>query len=140
MISEAQLDERLAAWSREYGWGGLPSGTRGKNILQKLIDHAGFVPERCDPPGANNLTWGDEVEREVARLQSSPPDPKLPGYNYRVASVLRVEYLTPQHWAIDERMGRLAAIGVSVSRTTYYEVLKTGRLYLKAVIAVKVAA
>lgn len=132
LLSESQLDERLRAWSREYGWGGLPAGIRGKNVLQKLIDHKGFVPERVNPPGAQHQTWGDEVQAHVVALQTSPPDPKDPQYTYRIACVLQAEHLTPAHWPFEERRRRLVAIGVDIGRTRYFELLKLGHLYLRA--------
>lgn len=132
MLSQSQLDDRLKAWSREYGVGGLPDGLRGKNILQRLIDHRGFVPERCNPGGANARTWGDEVNEHVVTLQTSPPDPKDPQYTYRIACVLRAEHLTPEFWPFEERRRRLKAMGVDVGRTRYFELLKLGHLYLRA--------
>jgi hypothetical protein len=134
MLSQSQLDERLQAWTREYGWGGLPDGMRGRNVLQRLIDHKGYMPERVNPPGPQNQTWGDEVQQRVVELQTSPPDPRDPHYTYRIACVLQAEHLTPSHWPVEERLRRLEPLGVVIGRTRYFELLKLGHLYLRTAI------
>jgi hypothetical protein len=140
MLSQSQLDERLREWTHEYGWGGLRGGIRGRNLLQRLIDHAGFVPERCNPTGRSHQTWGDEVEAVVADLQTAPPDPRDPGYTYRVAMALRVTHLGPSHWPPEERIAALRKVGVVISRASYYKLLEIGHMYLRASIRAREAA
>ena len=130
MMTETQLDGRLADWQREYGWGGMPKESSGTNILQRLIDHKGFVPSSRGYVPVPIRTLADEVEAVVMVMQNTPHKPGTPNPYYRAAMVLRVEYLTPQYWPEQERLLKLKRIGLEMSRHTYYRALGFARAYL----------
>lgn len=129
MISESQLQDMLRAWIREYGMGGLPH-EKTSNFLQSIIDHKGFVPSSTGYRGVQLGTIGDKVEQAIQDMASTPAMPGDENKMFKAATVLRAYYLTPKHWAEEERIKRLKAIGLPMSRHTYYRFVQLGRAFL----------
>lgn len=130
MMSEQKLDLRLEQWAQEYGWGGMPTGSSDANIIQRLIDHKGFVPSSRGFVPVPIQTAADEVEHAVKAMESKVGTPGEPNSYYRAANVLRVEYLTPKYWPESERLDRLSRIGLAMSRHTYYRAIQFARAFL----------
>lgn len=129
MISESQLREMLKAWIREYGMGGLPH-ERTANFLQSLIDHKGFVPSKIGYRTVQLGTIGDKVEQAIQAMASTPGNPGDENILFKAATVLRAYYLTPKHWPEEDRIRKLRASGLPMSRHTYYRLVQIGRAFL----------
>lgn len=130
ILSESKLDERLEDWRREYGWGGMPHGSNCSTILAKLIQHKGFVPTSGGMLAVTIKTKADEVDAAVVAMQSMRGEPGRPNLYFRASMVLRCEYLTPYDWPESERLDLMGRIGMSMSRTTYYEAIRFGKSFL----------
>lgn len=127
MISESQLNDLLQHWRREYGPGGMAL-SQGQSIIQTLIDHKGQPPSSGGSRRILLGTSGDDVESAVFNMgQIIAP---APNRYFRAANVLRVEYLTPNHWPESERLQKLSRIGLRMKRDAYYDALNFGRAYL----------
>jgi len=129
MVTEQQLRDMLRAWIREYNEvGGLPREPT-RNFLQSLIEHKGFVPSsgyRGIPLG----TIGDKVEKAMQDMASTPAEPGEENLMFKASMVLRAYYLTPKHWPEEDRINGLKAIGLPMSRHTYYRMVQIGRAFL----------
>lgn len=132
ILTETQLDERLAQWAKEYGshWSCGGGGT----TLQMLIDHRGFIPN-SGGGGAILNTKADEVEAAVMRMQNTLTEPGTANPYYRAAFVLRAEHLTPNYWPEMERLRWLERIGIAMGRHTYYRMLQFARAFLAGYLA-----
>jgi len=136
MITEEQLREKLKAWIREYGDGGMPQ-EKTWNIIQALIDHKGFVPSSRGYVGIPLQTVGDEVEHAVNAMAAMPAMPGEPNVCFKAAMALRAYYLTPLRWPEEERIRWLGLIGLRMSRHTYYRSVQLGRAFLMGFLASK---
>lgn len=117
----------------------MPS-ERGKvSILQRLIDHEGFVPSSRGYVPVPIKTLADEVEAAVMLMQMTRTD-SGPNPYYRSAMVLRIEHLTPNYWPEQERLQKLRRIGLDISRHTYYRSLQFGRAFLMGHFSTKAVA
>lgn len=111
------VEQRLQQWSSEY----RDHPTRAWTILGKLIDHAGFVPDARGYAPTPINTLADEIEAIVQGMSKIGM--------HKVALVLRCEYFD-RHSPDVARLEHLRALGVSVSRTGYYDALNVGRAYI----------
>lgn len=137
MISESQLDDMLQMWRKEYGPGGMNAAPT-QNLIQTLIDHKGQPPSSGGYRRVLLGTIGDDVQRavnEMTVIQAPAPNPY-----FRAANVLRIDYLTPNHWPECERLQKLSRIGLRMSRHTYYRSLQFGRAYLMGYLSKKEVA
>lgn len=130
MINERQLKEKLKFWIREYGDRGATEGGGARNLIQTLIDHKGFVPTGRGYISIPIQTVGDEVEAAVRVMSTMPAEVGDENVLFKAAMTLRVYYLTPPYWPEDERLKRLKAIGLPMSRHTYYRNVQLGRAFL----------
>ena len=132
MIDRLELDNRLKGWAQEYGGGKYENvGWSGRNLLQTLVDHKGFVPSARGYIPVPIRSAADEVENVVNHMDS--------GEWRMCACVVRCDYFAP-HLAMDERLNRLRRIGVNVSRTRYYEMLAQAKAYIAGALATRAVA
>jgi hypothetical protein len=130
VINEAQLKVKIKFWIREYGWGGMPHSGASSNILQTLIDHKGFVPTAKGYTGIALQTIGDEVESAVRIMEQMPGEAGDENVCFKGAMALRAYYLTPKYWPEEERISRMALIGLRMSKPTFYKFVQLGRAFL----------
>lgn len=122
MISKAELEARLQGWAEEYGGGRYEwLGYSRSSILQRLAEHGGFVPNSGGFRPIPIKSAADEVDAAISEM--------LNGDWYQPAQVIRVEYIR-QHEPFEVKRSRLRAVGVTVSKTRYYDLLQTGKAYL----------
>jgi hypothetical protein len=120
-ITEEQLQDKIRAWIREYGPGGMNWGGTS-NILAVLIDHKGFVPNSSACFG-NARSVADEVHDAVDVMAQTPGC-------FRDAMALRNYYLTPNELSEEDRLHRLRIIGLPMSRATYFRCVQRARAFL----------
>lgn len=117
-----ELDARLQAWAKEYGGGRYENnGWKGRNLLQTLHDHGGFVP---DPGGFHRppiRTAADEIEDAVQRMER--------GGWFKQGRVLRCDYFEP-NMAIQARLDALRRLGIGVSKAGYYAYLAQAKAFV----------
>lgn len=133
-VTEPELNDAIAAWVNEYGWGGIPRPYPSTNFLQSVIDHKGFAASSGGYRGIPMGTVADEVEAAVCKMECTMAAPGEPAVCFRWGKVLRVYYLTPKYLPEEERLRRLKAIGLPMSRRTYQRSVRDGREYLMALI------
>lgn len=126
-LDRAQLETRLLGWAAEYGGGRYENvGWQGRNLLQTLIEHRGFVP---NPGGFARVpirSAADEVEAAVRSMETT-------GW-HRQGRVIRCDYFEP-HAPMDIRLKTLRHVGVSLSRSGYFEHLAQAKAYLAGALA-----
>lgn len=132
MIDRTELDRRLKGWADEYGGGKYENvGWRGRNLLQTLIEHQGFVPNAAGYVPIPIRSAADEVETVVVEME-------VCGW-LKQAKVLRCDYFRPD-WSIDQRLREIAKIGFGMSRAGYYDRLAEAKGMVAAALTKRVAA
>lgn len=129
MISGTELHEKIKAWIREYGPGGMPN-EKSSNLIQTLMDHKGFVPTGRGFLPVTLRTVADDVEAAVNEMAQTPAEAGDENVCFKAAMCMRVYYLTPNYWPESERLQRLKKIGLPMSRFTYYRYVQIGRAFL----------
>jgi len=129
IISEGLLEERLKEWAMEYGGGKYDNlGFQSRNILQRLIEHGGFVPDSGGFRPTEIRTRADEVEKAVNRMEQA---------GWRISgAVLRLDYFCPK-MAMPRRLEVLRAGGFHVARSNYYFRLHEARAFVAGMLAAK---
>lgn len=120
------IDQRLKDWGREY------RGGRYENLGYPSQSSHLSIPGGNYKQHIDIDTPGDEIEKVVQAMEA--------GEYYRPAKVLRIHYVTPDHWDIQTRLGKLRLIGVSVSRSKYFQLLEVGKAYVDGTVRRKHAA
>lgn len=121
-MNRTELDGRLKGWASEYGGGKYENiGYSGRNMLQTLVEHQGFVPNSAGYIPIPIRSAADEVESAVLQMEAS-------GW-FRQGRVLRCDYFLP-NISMPERLTNLRRIGISVSRATYYDLLSEAKAYI----------
>lgn len=132
MIDRTELDRRLKGWADEYGGGKYENvGWRGRNLLQTLIEHQGFVPSSAGYVPIPIRSAADEVETVVRDMETS-------GW-LRHARALRCDYFQPD-WAIDQRLRAMRQLGCDMSRTAYYDALAQAKAFVAGALSKTAAA
>lgn len=132
MIEKQALEARLLAWAEEYGGGKYANvGWSGRNLLATLIEHEGFVPDARGFIPIPIRSPADEVESVVIGMET--------GGWLRQAKVLRCDYFQPT-LDIESRLRSMRAIGFSMSRTAYYDLLTQAKAYVAGALSKAVAA
>jgi hypothetical protein len=107
----AELHRRLTEWADAYGGGKYESlGYPKRNTLATVIEMGGYVPNASGRIQSTERTPADRVQ---AVVQAMP---------YALAQVLRCDYFMP-NLAMPSRLDRLRAVGIRVSKNTYYPML-----------------
>jgi len=121
-LDREQLDTRLKGWADEYGGGRYENiGWQGRNMLQTLIEHRGFVPSSGGYVRVPIQSAADEVEAAVKLMETT-------GW-YRQGRVIRCDYFLPNA-PMEVRLRNLRHIGVSLSRASYFDHLSQAKAYL----------
>jgi len=132
MIDRGELESRLKNWADEYGGGRyLNVGWQGRNLLQTLIDHQGFVPSSRGFIPVPIQSPADEVERLVNGMSG--------GDMSRHAKVLRCDYFLP-NISVDERLKLMRKSGNPMSRASYYDILAQAKSFLRGALSMARAA
>lgn len=119
MIDRTELESRLRNWAEEYGGSKYANvGWPGRNMIQTLVEHKGFVPDSRGFVPVPIRSLADEVETVVREMEQ--------GDYMRQAKVLRCDYFQPG-MAIDVRLQRMRQLGMSISRAGYYDLLSQGK-------------
>lgn len=121
-ISDAQLDDWLGQWSREYGWGGMPRVWQGVSPMQAIADFHGKAPQVTGfRPQVTLGTVADDVESAVNRMLDIHPI----GY-----MTLRCEYIGRRDRPIEAKLSQLHALGFRLDRDAYEFGLESGKIVL----------
>lgn len=132
MIDKTELDRRLQGWASEYGGSRYENvGWSGRNLIQTLIEHKGFVPNSAGYVPIPIRSAADEVEAVVR-------DMEVHGW-LKQAKVLRCDFFRPE-WAIDQRLRELSKIGFGMSRAAYYDRLAEAKGMIAAALSKPAAA
>lgn len=120
-IARDYLDARLKEWAKEYGGSRYENiGFRSRNLLQRLIEHGGFVPDSGGFRPVPIRTAADEVETIVLRMERAW---------FANGRVLRCEFYAP-NMAMEARLEVLRQIGLPMSRTGYYDKLDAAKMFV----------
>lgn len=126
-IDSMELENRLKNWAQEYGGGRYPNvGWQGRNLIQTLIEHKGFVPSSRGYIPVPIRSAADEVEKIVRDMEQSDMA--------RQASALRCDYFMP-NIPVSDRLRRMTKRGHPMSRAAYYDVLSQGKSYLRGALS-----
>lgn len=121
-MDRKQLELRLTNWAEEYGGGRYEDiGYPGRNMLQSLVEHRGFLPSSGGFIAVPINTPADEVEDTVRCMEAS-------GYD-RPGLVLRCEYFLVES-AMETKLANLARVGVAIKRPTYYDYLAIAKAFV----------
>lgn len=128
MRANTDLETRLVEWGDEFR---QTKNSRYENLgypststLYKAMVYQGPAPQGLNPRGIETNTPADEVETAVRFLERQDE-------GYRPARVLRAEYAmshAPEH----EKLHSLKAIGLPMSRHTYYRALLLAKVHVAA--------
>jgi hypothetical protein len=125
-VSRATLESRLVEWGQEYGGSQYENiGYKTQNLLQRLIEHGGFVPDSGGFRPVPIRTAADEVEAAVAQMERA-------GWR-DLARIIRLDYFCPR-MAMPARLDTLRALGIRVSRAGYYLKLNEAKAYVAGAI------
>lgn len=128
-ITEDELQDKIRAWRREYGYGGY-DGLSSSNILQVLIDHKGFVPRPQGKRWPGIGTVADEFEQALRDMAATPAEVGKPNECFKMAMVFRCFYLSSHEDADDDLLDRVRRIGLPMSRSTFYRNVRKARAFL----------
>ena len=107
----AELRRRLTEWADAYGGGRYENlGYPKRNTLYAVVEMGGYVPNPSGRIHSSERTPADKIQALVEKMP------------YALAQVLRCDYFQP-HLAMPDRLNRLRAVGVRVSKNTYYPTL-----------------
>lgn len=122
MIDRTALESRLRNWAEEYGGSKYANvGWPGRNMIQTLVEHQGFVPDARGFIPVPIRSLADDVEAVVREMEQ--------GDYHRQAKALRCDYFQPS-MAIDVRLQRMRAIGLPMSRAGYYDLLAQAKAFV----------
>lgn len=122
MITDAQLDDMLGQWSREFGWGGMPRAWQGVSPMQAIADFHGRAPSITGyKPQVMLGTVADDVDAAVNSMLASHPLGFM---------ILRCEYIGRRDRPIEAKLSQLSAVGFRMDRETYECGLASGRTVL----------
>ncbi len=108
-----ELDRRLREWGSEFGGGKYADlGFPAANILARVVEMGGHVPNTSRRLVSKERTPADQIELIVRRMES--------GAFYELAQVLRCDFFRPGI-AMTHRLDALRAVGQAMSERTYYE-------------------
>lgn len=117
-----ELETRLKGWADEYGGGKYEHvGWHSRNMLQTIIEHEGFIPDSRGYIPVPIRSAADEVEQAVNRMEAD-------GW-FKQGRVLRCDYFLPNA-PMDTRFRNLRAIGIQLSRASYYDHLAQAKAYV----------
>lgn len=125
MRRNQDLESRLIAWAHEYGGGRYENiGYPKENVLQRVIDHKGFMPDSGGFKKPPMRTQADDVQEAVSALERQEK-----GWGPSLA--LRCEYFNARQ-PIEEKLRAMSRLGVSASRVRYYQLLRLGKVHVAA--------
>ena len=116
----AALEQRLEQWGEEYLNFRDVEGA-GRNILQVLIDHKGYIPRAKGGRSIYDRTPAEEVNDIVDSMRNA-------GW-WLHATILRMDYWRPEP-PMERRLEILAARGCVVSRTGYFTKLAEAKFWV----------
>lgn len=126
-IGARELEGRLTLWAKEYGGSKYENiGYPGRNLLQTLIEHQGFVPRTQGFKPIPIRTQADDVEaavREMQRIDMLKP-----------SLVVRCEYFRTGS-PIEAKLQALRGLGCPMSKVGYYQYLAQAEAFLLGVLA-----
>lgn len=119
MRRNSMLEDRLREWAREYGGGRYDdTGWQGISPMHTLAKYHGRPPQGLNPRSAKDWTPADDVQRAMDSLLSEGA--------WSQVQVIKSFYMAP--WmAMEDRLQKLRAMGLTMGQATFYRNLNDGR-------------